>query len=115
MLECALFGHYFRCVNHIESHSSLARDERRLHEIDGCCIVENTLGLSPQAQISTHDFCLGIRRLQGHFGFGGIANETEALPLIDEVWEEGGGLFSAGASDDEKIVGVVNHSAWFDL
>lgn len=39
MLECALFGDLFRRINHVESHSSLARDERRLHEIDGCCVV----------------------------------------------------------------------------
>lgn len=43
-----------------------------------------------------------------------MADETEALPLMDEVWEEGGSLLSAGASDDEKIIGVVNHSACFD-
>lgn len=67
MLECALFGDHFRRVNHIKSHSSLARNERRLYEIDGCCIVEDTLGLSPQAQISVHYFCFGKRLLQVRF------------------------------------------------
>ena len=43
-----------------------------------------------------------------------MAYEAKALPLFDKVWEEGGGLFSTGASDDEEIVGVIDRDVCFD-
>ena len=49
MLELALFGKLTRRVDHVESHSSLAGDERRLHMIYDCCIFKDALSLIPRA------------------------------------------------------------------